>query len=169
MSALPRRLEPVNELRVTVIIHQPPPGCAYAFGTYTSSRHSSGKKVSALASPVTAAASTLLLAACALPFASVAHSEAGSYPALKSSVCNLPTTRDLIIWQRAPGLQDSAFQVGDADIFNCKPTLDTWRADQPTGPGYCSKIAWASDNPSYDISVRPAPPLKDVVDQVGDC
>jgi hypothetical protein len=78
-------------------------------------------------------------------------------------------TRDLIIWQRAPRLQDSAFEVGDADLVHCKPTLDTWGAEQPAGPGYCSKIAWASDNPSYDVDVRPAPPLKKVIDEVGDC
>jgi hypothetical protein len=121
-----------------------------------------------LAIPVTAA-SALVVAACALPFASVAHGEAGSYYPAPTSVCNLPTTGNLIIWQRAPGLQDSAFRVSDVDIFNCKPTLDTWRPDQPTGPGNCSKIAWASDNPGYDFDVRPAPPLKNVIDQVGDC
>jgi hypothetical protein len=70
--------------------------------------------------------------------------------------------RDLIIWQRAPRLQDSAFEVGDADLVHCKPTLDTWGAEQPAGPGYCAKIAWASDNPGYDVDVRPAPPLKKV-------
>jgi hypothetical protein len=121
-----------------------------------------------LAIPVRAA-TTFVLAACALPFASVAHSEAGSVPVPRSSICNLPTTRDLIIWQRVPPLPDSAFKVGDADIYNCKPTLDTWRGDQPTVPGDCSKIAWASDNPSYDFSVRPAPPLTNVIDAVGDC
>ena len=81
----------------------------------------------------------------------------------------MPTTADLIIWQHAPRLVDSAFEVGDADLLRCKSTLDTWRADQPTGTGYCSKIAWALDNPGYDVDVRPAPPLKRVVDQVGDC
>ncbi len=81
----------------------------------------------------------------------------------------MPTTRDLIIWQRAPQLQNSAFEVGDADLLHCKPTLDTWGAEQPAGPGYCSKIAWASDNPSYDVDARPAPTLKNVIDEVGDC
>ena len=124
--------------------------------------------MNALTIPVTLA-STLMLAACGLAFASAAPSEAGAVPLPRSGPCDLPTTRDLIIWQRAPRLQDSAFEVGDADLVHCKPTLDTWGAEQPAGPGYCSKIAWASDNPSYDVDARPAPPLKKVIDGVGDC
>ena len=103
--------------------------------------------MNALTIPVTLA-SNLMLAACGLAFVSAAPSEAGTVPIPRSGPCNLPTTRDLIISQRAPQLQDSAFEVGDADLVHCKPTLDTWGAEQPAGPGYCSKIAWASDNPS---------------------
>jgi hypothetical protein len=124
--------------------------------------------MNALTIPVTVA-STLVLATCILPFASAAPSEARAAPIPTSGPCDLPTTRDLIIWQRAPRLQDSAFEVGDADLLHCKPTLDTWGGEQPTGPGFCSKIAWASDNPSYDVDARPAPPLKNVIDEVGDC
>ena len=96
--------------------------------------------MNALTIPVTLA-SNLMLAACILPFASAAPSEAGTVPVPRSGPCDLPTTRDLIIWQRAPRLQDSAFEVGDADLLHCKPTLDTWASEQPTGPGYCSKIS----------------------------
>ena len=81
----------------------------------------------------------------------------------------MPITRDLIIWTRWPGAPDFATNNGDVDFMNCKPTLDTWREWEQTGPGYCSKIAWASENPGYDIDVRPAPPLKKVIDEVGDC
>ncbi|GAB4724917.1 hypothetical protein MOKP126_45310 [Mycobacterium avium subsp. hominissuis] len=83
--------------------------------------------------------------------------------------CDMPTIRDLIVWERRPRLIDSAFEVGDADLSQCKPTVDTWPAGEPTGPGYCSKIAWASDNPGYDTDARPAPPLKKVIEAVGDC
>ncbi|GJO51411.1 hypothetical protein NJB1604_39430 [Mycobacterium marinum] len=109
-------------------------------------------------------ASVMVLVAGGLPLASAA-------PAPEAGPCDLPITRDLIIWQRWPWLQDGAFatKVGDVDLVHCEPTLDTWRAGEPTGPGYCSKIAWASDNPDYDVDVRPAPPLKSVIDQVGDC
>jgi hypothetical protein len=114
------------------------------------------------------AASTLVVAACALPFASTAHSEVGTVP-VPESPCNLPTANSLIIWQHAPGVQDRSVYASEADLYNCRPTLDTWRAGQQTGPGYCSKIAWSSDNPGYGAFVSPAPPLKKVIDEVGDC
>ena len=113
-------------------------------------------------------ASTLVAAACALPFAPTAHSEVGTVPIPKSP-CGLPTVRSLIIWHRAPGVEDSAEAVGESDLYNCRPMLDTWRARGPSGPGYCSKIAWASDNPEYVLGVSPAAPLKKVIDEVGDC
>ncbi|MGA7055235.1 MAG: hypothetical protein WBZ37_29020 [Mycobacterium sp.] len=75
---------------------------------------------------------------------------------------------DLIIWERRPHLPDSAIQVGDTGP-HCSSTLDTWAQEQPTGPGYCAKIAWASDNPGYDSDARPASPLKHVIESVGDC
>lgn len=114
-------------------------------------------------------ASTLVAAACALPFASTAHSEVATVPIPKSP-CNLPTLRSLIIWHRAPGVEDSAEAVDESDLYNCRPMLDTLRGRLgPSGPGYCSKIAWASDNPEYVSGVSPAAPLKKVIDQVGDC
>jgi len=113
-------------------------------------------------------ASTLVAAAYALSFAPTAHSEVGIVP-LPKSVCNLVTTRSLIIWRRAPGVQDSAFAINGADLSNCRPALDTWRALGPNGPGYCSEIAWSTDNPGYAFGVSPAAPLQKVIDEVGDC
>ena len=113
-------------------------------------------------------ASTLVAAACALPLASTAHSEVGTAP-LPKSACNLPGSRSLIIWHHAPGVQDSADAIGEVDQYNCRPELDTWRALGPNGPGYCSKIAWSTDNPGYAFGVSPAAPLQKVIDQVGDC
>ena len=113
-------------------------------------------------------ASTLVVAACALPFASTAHSEVGTVP-IPKSVCGLPTLRSLIIWHHAPGVEDSAEAIDESDLYNCRPMLDTWRARGPSGPGYCSKIAWSSDNPEYLSGVSPAAPLKKVIDEVGDC
>jgi hypothetical protein len=124
--------------------------------------------MNALIIPVTVA-STLVLATCGLPFASAAPNEAVTSPAPRSGRCDMPTTRDLIIWERRPQILDSAYEVGDADLSQCKPTVDTWPAGEPTGSGYCSKIAWASDNPGYDTDARPAPPLKKVIEEVGDC
>lgn len=117
-------------------------------------------------------ASTAAFAMCVLPFMPAVPSDAStptSNPIPITGPCDMPTTRDLIIWERRPRIPDSAFTVGDADLSQCKPTVDTWPAGEPTGPGYCSKIAWASDNPGYDTEARPAPPLKKVIESVGDC
>ena len=115
-------------------------------------------------------ASTLVAAACALPFASTAHSEVATVPIPKSP-CNLPTSRTLIIWHRAPGVEDRAERVDESDLYNCRPKLDELRGPAlgPIGPGYCSKIAWSSDNPDYSVGVVPAAPLEKVIDEVGDC
>lgn len=104
----------------------------------------------------------VLVAATGLIAASVAP-QASAAPAP-----SCPPTRDLIIWQRAPKLPDSAFEVGNYS-FNCAPTVDTFVVDEPTGPGYCNKIAWVDDNPGYDVDARPAPPLKRVIETAGDC
>ena len=113
------------------------------------------------------AASTLLVAAFTLPFASTAHGEVGTAP-IPETPCNLPLASSLIIWTHAPPALDRSVFVNETDEYNCRPALDTWRAGEPSGPGFCSKIAWANDNPGYS-AVVPAPPLKKVVDQVGDC
>lgn len=102
-------------------------------------------------------------AATAIGVAAPAHAK----PVYPLSACDEPI-RDLIVWQRAPRLLDSAFEIGSVGP-HCTPTLDTWASEQPTGPGYCSKIAWADDNPDYDVEVKPAPTPKKVIQTVGDC
>src|SRR5262245_6605329 len=84
--------------------------------------------------------------------------------------CNLHTSDNaLIIWTRWPGVSPFADVVGDVNYVHCVPTLQTWAAGEQTGPGYCAKFAWASDNPGYNAGERPAPPLKHVIDETGDC
>jgi hypothetical protein len=113
-------------------------------------------------------ASTLVVAACALPFAPTAHSEFGVAP-MPMSPCNLETTRSLLIWQHAPRVPDSAIVINGTDAYNCRPALDTWHSLVQNGPGYCSKIAWSDDNLGYVRNVSPVAPLQKVIDQVGDC
>jgi hypothetical protein len=125
------------------------------------------KEASALGFP-SIAASTLVVAACALPFAPTAHGDVRTVPVPRTT-CNLPTARSLIIWQHAPGRDDRSLFVNESDLANCRPVLETWRAGQTAAPGYCSKIAWSTDNPGYIPGVLPATPLKKVIDQVGDC
>lgn len=88
-----------------------------------------------------------------------------------AATCNPADPRqnpDLIIWQRWPDLPDDSIRVGSLKP-DCSRTLDSWTDDEPTGPGHCSKIAWGYDNPNYPYGERPAPPLKHVIDTVGDC
>jgi len=120
-----------------------------------------------LAKPIRPASSALLFAG-ALFLAPLAHGDVGRVPP-PNSPCDLPISSGLIIWQRGPGVPDRSVFANQADIYNCRPTLDNWRAGQPSGPGYCSKIAWSVDNPGYVPGVTPAAPLKKVIDQVGDC
>lgn len=118
-------------------------------------------------------ASTLVAAACALSFASPSHAEVASAPLPKSPSppCNLPTTNPLIVWHRAPGAEDRAEKVAESDLYHCRPMLDVLRGPAlgPSAPGYCSKVAWLSDNPGYNTLISPAAPLKNVIEEVGDC
>ena len=114
------------------------------------------------------AASISMIAAFALPFAPIAVGDVGHAP-LPQLPCNLPTGQSLIIWKRVPGDLDRSMFANETDTYNCRPLLETWHASAPTGPGFCTKIAWSNDNPSYIPMVTPAPPLKKVIDQVGDC
>jgi hypothetical protein len=99
---------------------------------------------------------------------SAASASAGSGPPAESGECDLqPTEHDLILWERAPRLLDNSIEIGDVDLGHCQPTLATWASMQPTGPGFCTKIAWADDNPGYPIGSRPSRPLKKVIDEVG--
>ena len=58
--------------------------------------------------------------------------------------------RDVIVWTKTPD-RTSAMLLGDP-AGNCSSTLDTIRQTSPTGPGYCTIAAWATDNPGYDVN-----------------
>ncbi|OBC11024.1 hypothetical protein A5788_10815 [Gordonia sp. 852002-50816_SCH5313054-c] len=73
---------------------------------------------------------------------------------------------DMIMWMHAPRVEDSAEVIGGFDVLSCG---DQWRSAQPTGAGYCTIIARSSDNPGYDVDVKPAPRPSNPVDTVGDC
>jgi hypothetical protein len=70
-----------------------------------------------------------------------------------------------------------AARIGDIDLAHCRSVLDGWEQihednDADTAAGYrdCYEIAWADDNPGYDVDARPAPRLKHVIEQAGnDC
>jgi hypothetical protein len=82
------------------------------------------------------------------------------------SPCTLVTKRYLIERLITPD-RASAYKVGDVDLRTCKPTLDTFAANAPRRPFFCSQIAWADDNPGYYLSTRSPLPLKKVLLSVG--
>jgi hypothetical protein len=98
---------------------------------------------------------------------------------------DLVSDRDLIEWRSfrhrpdpdgSTGLPPSAIEVGDIDLARCRNVLDVWSdlhhdlADTEMGYRDRWEIAWADDNPGYDVNARPAPRLKHVLQQAGnDC
>ncbi|MCV7018111.1 hypothetical protein [Mycolicibacterium aichiense] len=100
--------------------------------------------------------------------------------------CHLAPVRDLLEWHRSvhppgpdgsTGQPPSAVKFGDVNLVGCKSSLDGWverhsdsAADTAAGFRDCSEIAWADDNPGYDVHALPAPRLKHVLLQAGnDC
>lgn len=61
-------------------------------------------------------------------------------------------------WIKAPG----------SGNYTCEPTTQYMQRTTPSGPGYCTQVAWSSDNPGYDVEARPVAPLKKVIAQFGD-
>lgn len=138
---------------------------------------------------ITLVAAALLLAGCssstskpatapvAQPSTSVASSAtpapatSSTQPAVPSETCAtpLPDRGDIIVREKFPNVPIDALELGGTDPEHCVWTMDSLKTSQPTGPGYCSEVAWASDNPGYDPSVTPAPPLKKVQVTIGDC
>lgn len=92
-------------------------------------------------------------------------------PAAPSETCAtpLPDRGDIIVREIRPGLVTDAIELGGTDPEHCVLTFDSLQQTSPTGAGNCTQAAWASDNPGYDPSVTPAPPLKKVQVTVGDC
>jgi hypothetical protein len=120
------------------------------------------------------AAIALSISACAThhisgsPAPTTASGPAPSVATSAAVPCDLPHFGDLIEWQRRPGKVDSARRFSDVDKTKCEPALDGWMEGMPSGSGVCFMIGWASDNPGYNPNAVPAPPLKKVIDKVGD-
>jgi|EndMetStandDraft_8_1072994.scaffolds.fasta_scaffold46428_3 hypothetical protein len=100
--------------------------------------------------------------------------------------CHFVVVRDLIEWHKSSHLPSadgstgplpSAVKFGNVNLVGCKDSLDGWVADHSsseadTAAGFrdCYEIAWADDNPGYDVHALPAPRLKNVLLQAGnDC
>jgi hypothetical protein len=76
---------------------------------------------------------------------------------------------DLLVRYVTPGTAASAQVLGAMDLVNCRPTIDSLRASSPAGSGSCTQVAYARDNPGYDVNADPAPPLRHMIAEFGDC
>ncbi|QEN15676.1 hypothetical protein ACRDU6_25975 [Mycolicibacterium sp. ELW1] len=100
--------------------------------------------------------------------------------------CHFAPVRNLIEWHKtshppsadgSTGPPASAVKFGDVNLVGCKSSLDGWverhsdsAADTAAGFRDCSEIAWADDNPGYNVHAVPAPRLKNVLLRAGnDC
>ena len=94
-----------------------------------------------------------------------------SQPAVPVDTCAtpLPDKGDVIVREIFPNVPIDAMELGGTDPERCVWTMDSLKTSQPAGPGYCSQVAWASDNPGYNADAVPAPPLKKVQVTIGDC
>ncbi|MFJ8349739.1 hypothetical protein ACIQ9J_25925 [Streptomyces sp. NPDC094153] len=98
-----------------------------------------------------------------------AASHATSHPnaPAPSSTENCGPVRDIDVWMKVPGLPDSAQVLGSHGPGGCESTFEMLRMTSPTQAGYCTKAAYASDNPGYDADATPAARLKKVQMAVG--
>lgn len=71
--------------------------------------------------------------------------------------------QDVIVRIVAPGVEPTAQRLG----YYCGTTEQQVATTSPTGVGFCTQVALASDNPGYDADATPAPPLKGVTTSVG--
>jgi hypothetical protein len=118
--------------------------------------------------PTTAAAATPSSPAPATASPTIAaavETTANPTPAPATSSC--PPVGDIVVWYRAPTLPDSAQMLGGADPVTCASTFDYLQHTSPTGDGYCTEAAWASDNPGYNADETPAKRIKKVQMWVG--
>ncbi|MFD9651739.1 hypothetical protein [Streptomyces mirabilis] len=101
------------------------------------------------------------------PAAAPAKTHASATRPKTSPTKNCGPLRDIDVWMKVPGLPDSAQVLGDHGAADCKSTFEMLQSTSPTEAGYCTKAAYASDNPGYNADASPAAPLKKVQLAVG--
>jgi hypothetical protein len=57
--------------------------------------------------------------------------------------------------------------LGSYVAATCEPTAKMFQDTSPTGPGYCTIAAYASDNPGYDTDATPAKRPRKALVRVG--
>lgn len=66
-----------------------------------------------------------------------------------------------------PGMAATAQELGGWDLATCTVDIDKIMVGAPTGDGYCTELAWVSDNPGYNADATPAAPLRKVIEAIG--
>ncbi|WP_159047610.1 hypothetical protein [Streptomyces sp. WM6378] len=94
-----------------------------------------------------------------------AHGGGKLKPSASAGHC--PPTRDIIVWTKAPGVPDLAQELGNFNALTCESTFKWLQHTSPTGDGYCTEAAWASDNQGYNTDAEPAKRLKKVQVAIG--
>lgn len=108
----------------------------------------------------------------AAPAVAAASPSAASSAAVNACYARKPAYGDLVVRDSDPGASVMAQEVGGAYAWDhvtgkCLDAVSWLAATAGQGPGECTTIAKASDNPGYDVNEVPAPPLKDVIESAG--
>lgn len=79
---------------------------------------------------------------------------------------------DIFVWMITSGQAPVAQELGgewewDHTTNKCLTSVEMIISTAPTVPGACTQVAYAADNPGYNVDGTPASPLKKVIASVG--
>lgn len=85
---------------------------------------------------------------------------------------NRPAKDEIFVRYLTPGMQTTAQRLGggwawDESVDECVTGVEFVLRANP--PGSCTQVGRVGKNRSYDVDERPAPPLKSVEEERGDC
>ncbi|WP_034262308.1 hypothetical protein [Actinospica robiniae] len=100
----------------------------------------------------------------ARPAGSVAAVAATS--AAPSPSCSLVDDQDLFVRYLSPDQVPKVDEYGEVNHTDCTPMLSWLEQIAVTDPGYCMQVAWAMDNPGYDLDAIPAKPLRNLIESI---
>jgi hypothetical protein len=104
---------------------------------------------------------------------SSASASASLVNAANACYARQPADGDVYVRQLAPGSPWSAQQIQrgnwdwDASTGQCLSSVQVELLTAPAVAGSCTQVGYVSQNPGYDVSATPAPPLKDVAAEKG--
>jgi cytoskeletal protein RodZ len=115
----------------------------------------------------------------ALPSTTQAPTTAAPKPKLTDPAAACATRKgnagEIYVWNSYGSDQPpDAMRLGAGYVWNfgdatCITSTEFALTTNPGLPGFCTKVAKVSTNPGYQVDDIPAPRLKDVIGQSGDC